>query len=294
MAKKKARSTAPLPFAWKRDGLHVGVVALLLGSVLGTLALGAASREPAPVDEATLAIPDPQRAEARRAEVQRPTDVLSGDEQFDDPSLEQGSLIADASRDATDQPAPRRWRGNDVIEERSRPEVDDRSREAAGDQPGREQPGRDQPRREQPGRAEPVRQAPAERETRRAESPAEPPLRIQREQASPQRAPQQRPERAPAAASTASEFPAAPARGSGEHTLQFAALCDEGRVGALVERLAGDPAFYVQPYDMNGRSCWRVRWGRFASADAAQAARFPAPLADINPSPMVRPFEGRR
>lgn len=55
----------------------------------------------------------------------------------------------------------------------------------------------------------------------------------------------------------------------GDWTLQFASLCDRGRVRSLVASLEGQEQFYLVPSD----DCFKLWWGRFATREQAIAAR---------------------
>jgi septal ring-binding cell division protein DamX len=75
-----------------------------------------------------------------------------------------------------------------------------------------------------------------------------------------------------------------------EWTLQFITACDEGNVRAKLDELHGHDDFYLVPVTLDGRSCYRLCWGRFETRERALAARnIPSSLAAITDKPLAIP-----
>jgi hypothetical protein len=72
-------------------------------------------------------------------------------------------------------------------------------------------------------------------------------------------------------------------------TLQLLVACRRDTVDALVASAGPDPDLRVSPVTHQGRPCWRVCWGSFATREAAEAAAPPPALAGLGP-PSPRPL----
>jgi len=62
-------------------------------------------------------------------------------------------------------------------------------------------------------------------------------------------------------------------RATGEFTLQFAVMCRDENVRQVWGDLETDARLYVLPASVDGRSCYRLCYGGYASALAAREAR---------------------
>jgi len=62
------------------------------------------------------------------------------------------------------------------------------------------------------------------------------------------------------------------ATGKGKFTIAVSINCDAGNVGAAVLNSGGSPELFILPARINNRSCYRVCWGLFDSAGAADRA----------------------
>lgn len=82
------------------------------------------------------------------------------------------------------------------------------------------------------------------------------------------------------------------ARVAGEErrwTLQLVVACKEDGVLRLLEQVSGDDPLFVLPRAVEGRACWAVTWGSFASEADALAAT-PPPGLPLSEPPRPRPF----
>jgi hypothetical protein len=64
--------------------------------------------------------------------------------------------------------------------------------------------------------------------------------------------------------------------------------CKEEGVASLLERAGGDDRLFVLPKKVNGRACWAVTWGTFAS-EAEAAATAPPRELPLGETPRPRP-----
>jgi septal ring-binding cell division protein DamX len=71
-------------------------------------------------------------------------------------------------------------------------------------------------------------------------------------------------------------------------TLQLAVACQADTVSNFVEQSRGDEGLYVLPMTLDGRSCFRVCFGRFETSDAARRRGLPPALAAVVERPLVR------
>lgn len=78
---------------------------------------------------------------------------------------------------------------------------------------------------------------------------------------------------------------------SGNFTVQIQILCSPGNLENAM-RVGGDSVWFV-PQTINGRSCYRVFWGRFQTQDEAQRAMTQIPAALRDRSAAVKPVPGR-
>ncbi len=77
-------------------------------------------------------------------------------------------------------------------------------------------------------------------------------------------------------------------RDGGVFTRQFAVLCRNDSVRQLLAGLAADPALYVLPATVDGRPCYRLCYGSYASESAARAASpVPESLRRLTAQPRV-------
>ena len=89
--------------------------------------------------------------------------------------------------------------------------------------------------------------------------------------------------------------------GASAFTLQIAIACQEGTLQKIAQRTEGSDRFFVLPFTLQGRSCYRLCWGTYASLETAQAARstIPSFFLDEGGHPVVvslqksLPQEGR-
>jgi len=79
-------------------------------------------------------------------------------------------------------------------------------------------------------------------------------------------------------------------RSGGSYTVQLMVACDPVNAIRVVEA-AGDAArLYVLPFVHDGKECYRVCWGSYATRQSAEsAADLPAGLAAMFPNTRVRP-----
>jgi len=77
------------------------------------------------------------------------------------------------------------------------------------------------------------------------------------------------------------------AAGSGAWTLQLVVACQEEGVQRLLDAVPGDDRLYVLPREVDGRSCWAVTWGTFAS-EAEATASAPPPSLRLSEAPRPR------
>ncbi len=65
----------------------------------------------------------------------------------------------------------------------------------------------------------------------------------------------------------------AEARGeSAPYTINIEVACQPETIAKGLQAAGGDSSFFILPYDLHGRSCFVVLWGRYASRAAAEAA----------------------
>jgi len=81
-------------------------------------------------------------------------------------------------------------------------------------------------------------------------------------------------EHASSARSWAGAFGAEAARA---FTIQIAIACQEETLGKAARRTSGSEPFFVLPFSLGGRPCYRLCWGLFDSLDAAQGSRSTVP-----------------
>jgi septal ring-binding cell division protein DamX len=72
-------------------------------------------------------------------------------------------------------------------------------------------------------------------------------------------------------------------------TLQLLVACREDGVRRLLDQVSGDDSLFVLPREVEGRRCWAVTWGSFASEADALAATPPTGL-HLSEPPRPRPF----
>ncbi len=71
-------------------------------------------------------------------------------------------------------------------------------------------------------------------------------------------------------------------------TLQFMLACDPANVRSRVELLADQPEFFLLPKQHDGRSCFRLCWGRFDSRQQALASTgYPRALRAVTGKPQA-------
>lgn len=71
-------------------------------------------------------------------------------------------------------------------------------------------------------------------------------------------------------------------------TLQFMLACDPANVRSRVELLADQPEFFLLPKRHDGRSCFRLCWGRFDSRQQALASTgYPRALREVTGKPQA-------
>ena len=75
-------------------------------------------------------------------------------------------------------------------------------------------------------------------------------------------------------------------------TLQLVVACQEEGVLRLIEAAGDDDRLFVTPRDVQGRPCWAVSWGAFATEGEAQASPLPQGLRLSEP-PRLRPIDPR-
>jgi septal ring-binding cell division protein DamX len=78
------------------------------------------------------------------------------------------------------------------------------------------------------------------------------------------------------------------------YTLQAAMLCDPAGVRAHLDRHGNREPFHVLPVDRAGRSCYRLCWGHYPTAEAARRAKdLPGTLASagVFPTPVSAVLE---
>ena len=78
---------------------------------------------------------------------------------------------------------------------------------------------------------------------------------------------------------------------TGNFTVQIQILCSPGNLENAM-RVGGDAVWFV-PQTINGRSCYRVFWGRFQTQDEAQRAMAQIPASLRDRSAAVKPVPGR-
>lgn len=78
---------------------------------------------------------------------------------------------------------------------------------------------------------------------------------------------------------------------SGNFTIQIQILCSPGNLENAM-RVGGDAVWFV-PQTINGRSCYRVFWGRFQTQEEAQRAMAQIPASLRDRSAAVKPVPGR-
>ena len=75
----------------------------------------------------------------------------------------------------------------------------------------------------------------------------------------------------------------------GGWTAQLGLFCDAGRVQEMLAQFGDREAFHILPSLYRDEACFRVCWGRYASADKARAARdLPAQLRGVAPTPLPK------
>ena len=75
----------------------------------------------------------------------------------------------------------------------------------------------------------------------------------------------------------------------GAWTAQLGLFCDAGRVQEMLAQFGDREAFHILPSLYRDEACFRVCWGRYASADKARAARdLPAQLRGVAPTPLPK------
>jgi len=81
-------------------------------------------------------------------------------------------------------------------------------------------------------------------------------------------------------------------RSGGSYTVQLMVACDPLNASRVVDA-AGDAArLYVLPFVHDGRECYRVCWGSYATRQSAEtAADLPEGLAAMFPNTRVRPVQ---
>ncbi len=67
--------------------------------------------------------------------------------------------------------------------------------------------------------------------------------------------------------------------GSRKFTIAIGLYCNEENAGRIVEGAAGSSQIYVLPASVQGRSCYRIVWGLFDTADAAERGMGSVPNA---------------
>jgi hypothetical protein len=73
---------------------------------------------------------------------------------------------------------------------------------------------------------------------------------------------------------------------AGQFTLQFAVMCRDENVREILAGMAADPNLYVLAATIDGRSCHRVCYGAYRSADQAAGDRsVPRALDDLTSAP---------
>ena len=62
-------------------------------------------------------------------------------------------------------------------------------------------------------------------------------------------------------------------RSGGSHTVQLMVACDPGNALRVIESAGDSVGLYVLPVSHQGKACYRLCWGSYASQTAAEAAR---------------------
>lgn len=68
-------------------------------------------------------------------------------------------------------------------------------------------------------------------------------------------------------------------------TLQVAVACDASNAQRWIDDWEADSPAYLLPASVNGKSCFRLCWGRFASREQAANSPLPARLNSDRPQP---------
>jgi len=74
------------------------------------------------------------------------------------------------------------------------------------------------------------------------------------------------------------------ANATGAFTLQFELVCE---TPSLAKAIAAGEKVWFTPLTYRGRSCYRVYWGRFATAAEAQGAKGEIPASLRESAPVV-------
>jgi septal ring-binding cell division protein DamX len=79
-------------------------------------------------------------------------------------------------------------------------------------------------------------------------------------------------------------------KSGGSYTVQLMVACDPGNASRVLEAARDAARVYVLPFAHDGKDCYRVCWGSYATREAAETAvDLPQGLASMFPNTRVRP-----